>query len=167
MTASGLTRRLVTVFPLPVLLACTISCTSPSPPGTAATQNLSPDLEPFLRSYFATWSAGEMRRYSDHFHRKAVITFIKDGEVDSSLPRDRFVMLQTAARARLKGKSVERMTSFTADEDERAATVVAQWELTKGTGDVKKVSRGVDRFTLMRDERGKWKIAALVFYETE
>ena len=59
------------------------------------------------------------------------------------------------------------MTSFTADEDERAATVVAQWELTRGTGDGKEVERGVDRFTLMRDGRGKWKIAALVFYETE
>jgi 2-C-methyl-D-erythritol 4-phosphate cytidylyltransferase len=108
-----------------------------------------------------------MRRYGDHFHRKAVISFVNDGKVDSSFPRDRFVMLQTAARARAKGKSVERMTSFTADEDGVAATVVAQWELTKETGDGKKVERGVDRFTLMRDERGKWKIVALIFYETE
>ena len=152
---------------VPALAACILSCTSPAPPGRPAARPLSPDLEPFLRSYFASWSEGDMRRYGDHFHQKAVITFVKDGEVDSSLPRDRFVMLQTAARARSKGKSVERMTSFTADEDERAATVVAQWELTRGTGDGKEVERGVDRFTLMRDGRGKWKIAALVFYETE
>jgi hypothetical protein len=108
-----------------------------------------------------------MRAYKEHFHRDAVITFVRDGDVKSSLPRDRFVMLQTASRARAKVKPVERMTSFTADEDERAATVVARWELTKGQGEEKEITRGVDRFTLIRDERGRWKIAALVFYVTE
>ena len=87
----------------PALAACILSCTSPAPPGTAAKKAVSPDLEPFLRSYFATWSEGDMRRYGDHFHRKAVITFVRDGEVDSSLPPDRFVMLQTAIRARAMG----------------------------------------------------------------
>ncbi len=150
-----------------VLLALAASCASPAPRGKSSAEPISPDLEPFLRSYFATWSAGEMRAYKEHFHRAAVITFVEDGDVKSSLPRDRFVMLQTASRARAKVKPVERMTSFTADEDERAATVVARWELTKGEGEEKETTRGVDRFTLIRDERGRWKIAALVFYVTE
>jgi hypothetical protein len=29
------------------------------------------------------------------------------------------------------------------------------------------VKRGVDRFTLSRDGRGRWRIVALVFYSTE
>ena len=147
----------------PVLLTVFLSCTSPTPPPQRGTQALSPDLEPFLASYFATWSAGDMRGYKGHFHKDAVITFVEDGEVKSSLRRDRFVMLQAAARSRDGTPAVERMTSFTADEDGRAATVVAQWELTKGV----ETSRGVDRFTLIRDERGRWRIVALVYYLTE
>ena len=163
MTMSRPTRRLATALALPTLLACTISCSSPAPPRAAGTQNVSPDLAPFLRSYFATWSAGDMRAYKEHFHRDAVITLVEEGKVRSALPRERFVMLQTAARARSKVQAVERMRSFTADEDGQAATVVAEWELTKGG----EVERGVDRFTLIRDYRGRWKIVSLVFYLTE
>ena len=146
-----------------VLVCCCAGCSSASGPARTNTRKLSPDLEPFLRSYFATWSAGDMRAYKEHFCKDAVITFVKDGRVDSSLPRDRFVMLQKAARARSKEKAVERMTSFTADEDAHAATVVARWELTKG----ERTKCGVDRFTLIRDERGRWKIVSLVFYLTD
>jgi hypothetical protein len=56
------------------------------------------------------------------------------------------------------------MLSFTAREDATAATVVAQWELTRQPGSKKSIILGVNRFTLMRDERGAWRIIALVFY---
>lgn len=143
-----------------LMAACFAGCASPVPRPRQEGHGPSPDLEPFLRSYFATWSAGDMRAYREHFHRDAVIALVEGGEVKSSLPRDRFVMLQKAARARSGEQMVERMTSFTADEDDSAATVVARWKLTKG----EHVERGVDRFTLIRDGRGRWKIVSLVFY---
>ena len=149
-----------------LLLAC-IGCSSPVPSGRMRPGRMSPDLEPFLRSYFATWSEGDMRAYKEHFLAEAVITFVSGGEVRSSLPRDRFVALQAASRARAKVKPVERMTSFSADEDEHAATVVARWVLVKDVEGEQEVTRGVDRFTLVRDSRGRWRIAALVFYTIE
>ena len=147
------------------ILLVLLSCASPARRRTGGTRDASPDLEPFLRSYFATWSAGDMEGYKEHFHPKAVITFVKDGKVVSSLRRDVFVARQAAVLASKEVKPVERMTSFTADEDDQAATVVARWELTRGGAG--EVERGVDRFTLIRDARGRWRIAALVFYATE
>ena len=160
---SAVGRVLMRTASAALMVAWFAGCASPVSPGKQGGHVSSPDLEPFLRSYFATWSAGDMRAYKEHFHKDAVITLVEEGEVTSSLPRDRFVMLQKAARARSKVQAVERMRSFTADEDASAATVVAEWELTKGG----EVERGVDRFTLIRDHRGRWKIVSLVFYLTE
>ena len=118
----------------------------------------SADLEPFLQSYFATWSAGNMDAYRSHFHPSAVISLVDQGILVLSMPRDEFVSFQTEAIAR--AEMVERMTSFTADEDDRAASVTAKWLLEKeGTE-----KTGVDRFTLIRDREGRWKIIALLFY---
>jgi hypothetical protein len=55
------------------------------------------------------------------------------------------------------------MTSFSADEDKKAATVSAQWVLMKG----EKKQKGVDRFTIIRNLRGEWKIVSLVWYINE
>jgi len=60
-------------------------------------------------------------------------------------------------------RAVERMTGFRADEDRHAATVTVDWLLERG--DMRQ--RGVDRFTLIRDPEGVWKIATLVFYVTD
>lgn len=148
---------------LSALAAATVAalgCTSalvPQPP-SARNRTCSPDLKPFLESYFATWSAGDMDSYRSHFHPFAVITLVDRGEVVLSIPRDEFVALQAKAIAR--ARMVERMTSFAADEDDCAASVTAKWLLEKeGT---KKT--GVDRFTLIRDREGSWRIVALLFY---
>ena len=141
-------------------LGCT-SAPMPAPPSVSPpvkSRRCSPDLKPFLENYFATWSAGDMDGYRSHFHRSAVVTLVDEGEIVLSMPRDEFVSSQEEAIAR--ARMVERMTSFTADEDDRAANVTAKWLLEKGA--TKK--RGVDRFTLIRDTKGKWKIVALLFY---
>lgn len=133
-----------------------------SQPSESAEPEVSADLEPFLASYFATWSAGDMDAYKDHFHPRAMIYLIKSGEVLTAMPRDPFVDGQEAVRAGSKNPGVEKMTSFEAQEDRVAASVTAEWELVQG--DERTV--GVDRFTLMRDEQWRWKIISLLFYST-
>ncbi|MHC4200437.1 MAG: nuclear transport factor 2 family protein [Planctomycetota bacterium] len=138
-------------------VACLAGCRgapSSHAPGASA------DLEPFLRSYFASWSAGDMEAYRGHFDERARIALLKDGRLVYTMERDRFVDGQAALQSKARTKAVERMTSFTADEDAKAATVTARWELVRGA----ETKTGVDRFTLVRDERGKWKIVSLVFY---
>ena len=117
-------------------------------------------LERFLESYFATWSSGDMGSYKAHFYQHALIVSVENGRIRLALPRDSFVELQTKLIANAEAPMVERMTSYTADVDETAATVVASWLLEKG--DEKKT--GIDRFTLIRDDSGNWKIVALLFY---
>ena len=76
--ASGL---LVGIATLTVSMS---GCREPSSPAEA-TEKRSPDLKPFIESYFDTWSKGQMDGYRDHFHPRAVVTFVSDGRVDSSL----------------------------------------------------------------------------------
>ena len=139
---------------------CTSAPLSPGQPVAPPVESheYSPDLKPFLESYFSTWSAGDMIGYKSHFHRNAVVTLVDGGEVVLSLPRDEFVARQ--AEAVVRARMVERMTSFTADEDGRAASVTAKWLLEKEGAK----TTGIDRFTLIRDAEGKWKIAGLLFY---
>ena len=120
----------------------------------------SSDLKPFLESYFAAWSRGDIEAYKSLFHKNARITYVEDGTARAALSRDAFVRQQAAAIARAKVPMSERMTSFSATEDDVAATVSAQWELKKGDETV----TGVDLFTLIRDTDGKWKIISLVYY---
>lgn len=150
-------------------LACFAwACSSNQPAQATATQGcqdhskLSADLEPFLVSYFATWSQGDMEGYREHFHPDATVYMVKNGQVVMALRRDPFVDSQVAARASSDDPGVEIMTSFTADEDRQAATANVQWELTHDD----EVAVGVDRFTLMRDEQWAWKIVTLVYYVT-
>ncbi len=80
----------------------------------------------------------------------------------SSLDLNSFIAQQSIALARSPGSMYEKMTSFNADKDSRAASVTVQWELHKGSA----VKTGIDRFILCRDQKGNWKILALVFYGT-
>jgi len=126
--------------------------------GANVERRISSDLRPFLESYFATWSSGDMKGYKSHFDDWATVTFIDKGKVVLAMPRDMFVDLQ--AQLKTTGTKVERMTSFTADEDDAAATVTAKWLLENGREKV----TGVDRFTLIRSSDGSWKIISLLFY---
>ncbi len=123
----------------------------------------SPDLRKFLDTYFSSWSEGDMVTYRGHVHEKANVTFMRDGKVQRSLTRKPFVDWQTEARERASVPGVEEMLSFTVDEDIHSATVNAVWELTKGD----EKTRGMNRFTLVRDARKNWKIISLVFYVTD
>lgn len=120
------------------------------------------DLKPFLESYFATWSDGDMDAWRSHFAPQAHIVNVKDGKVVYSGGRDGFVKAQTIMLARSNEARTERMTSFSAEEDASAATVTAGWLLERGDERIE----GVDRFILMRDAAGEWKIVSLVFYTT-
>ena len=149
--------------------ACFVGGCSSNQPAQSETSNsgatsadYSADLEPFLRSYFATWSRGDMEGYRSHFHPDATIYLVRGGRVRTSLRRDPFVDGQQAARDRSEDPGVEIMTAFTADEDRYAAAVNADWELTQGED----VHVGVDRFTLIRDEQWQWKVVTLVYYST-
>lgn len=131
-------------------------------PATSDEPEVSADLEPFLTSYFASWSEGDMETYKNHFHQRAMIYLIKSGEVQTAMPRDPFVDGQEAVRAGSKNPGVEKMTAFEAQEDRVAAAVTADWELIQGN----ERTVGVDRFTLIRDEQWHWKIISLLFYST-
>jgi hypothetical protein len=119
---------------------------------------MSADLEPFLNNYFATWSAGNLEGYKAHFHENACIATVADGHIMLAMGRDEFAQYQEHA---IQGRNLtERMTSFTADEDDVAATVTAVWALDDGA----RTTTGIDRFTLIRDRMGHWKIVSLLFY---
>ena len=99
-----------------------------------------------------------MEEYGNHFHEQAFISTVTEGILTLSMSRDEFVEFQARA---LQGRTLtERMTSFTADEDDVAATVTAYWILDDGS----KETTGIDRFTLIRDRFGNWKIVSLLFY---
>ena len=140
-----------------------VGCSNGGRAQPAAIEEPSPsaDLEPFLRSYFETWSRGDMEGYRDHFHPRATIYFVRGGSVLSAMPLDPFIEGQSRSQAS-EPRGRERMTSFRADEDRQGATVRAEWELVEG----EEITRGIDRFTLIRDEHWQWKILSLTFYAT-
>jgi ketosteroid isomerase-like protein len=118
------------------------------------------DIRQFIESYFRVWSAGDMKAYASHFDPSARIALVADGRVLEALDRDPFVAQQAENMAASPVPMKEHMTSFTVEADETAAHVTAGWELHKGP----ETSTGVDRFTLIRDPQGQWKIVYLVFY---
>lgn len=119
-----------------------------------------PDLHPFLTSYFAAWSAGDMKAYETHFHKSARIYYVNpQRQVTLNTNLKTFISHQISILA--KGHMTERMVHFSGDVDERAASLSVKWELSKGN----RVTTGIDRFTLIRDPSGRWKILALLFYE--
>ena len=119
-----------------------------------------PDIRPFLESYFGTWSAGDMAAYRAHFDPAAQIAMAERGEIVWVEERDPFVAEQAKLIRESPVPMVERMTTFTAEADAAAAQATAGWELQKGGRTI----TGVDRFTLIRDPQGQWKILFLVFY---
>ena len=121
-----------------------------------------PDLEPFLKSYFSSWSAGNFKAYEAHFHRNARIYYVNSQrsiEMDSDLKT--FIAQQIEVRANASARLSEKMTKFSGNVDDRAASLETKWELLNGSSK----RTGIDRFTLIRDESGKWKILSLLFYE--
>jgi len=116
----------------------------------------------FLDSYFRDWSAGDMAAYRAHFDESAHVSFVRDGRVEWCQELDPFIREQDRILRAAAGTMRERMTSFTAENDAVTAHVTARWELAHGGGK----TVGVDRFTLVRDPAGRWKIIALVFYHT-
>ena len=117
-------------------------------------------IRSFIESYFHDWSAGDVEGYKNHFDPAATIVYVDSGTVSRSTLSDPFVAEQGAYLKEAHGQVVERMTSFTAEADDAAAQVTAQWELRKPG----EIETGVDRFTLLRDAAGKWKIVGLLFY---
>jgi hypothetical protein len=126
----------------------------------AGTNAVSADIEPFLETYFASWSANDMETYRSSFDESAVVLFVRDGEVRSALRLNDFMDQQAGYLAGVEGPVSERMTFFSAAEDSQASTVMVRW-LYEGEGET---STGTDRFTLIRAPDGAWKIAALVWY---
>jgi len=124
------------------------------------TSLVSADPGPFLETYFGSWSANDMETYRSCFDESAVVFFVRDGEVRSALRLDEFIAQQVGYLAGVEGPVSERMTSFSADEDPQASTVLVRWVF-EGEGET---NTGTDRFTLIRDSDGAWKIAALVWY---
>jgi hypothetical protein len=118
------------------------------------------DIRPFLESYFGTWSAGDMAAYRAHFDPAAQIAMVERGEVVDIAELDPFVAGQAKLIRAAAVPMVERMTTFTVESDAAAAQATAGWELQKGGQTI----TGVDRFTLIRDPQGQWKILFLVFY---
>jgi ketosteroid isomerase-like protein len=142
--------------------ACSRGASREEPVCPPARPEASPELRAFLESYFASWSRGDMQGYADHFLGDAVVMYVADGEVRSSMELAPFIEQQAAMQAEEESRAEERMTGLVADEDGHAATATVDWVLERG----EMTQRGVDRFTLVRDAEGGFKIATLVFYAT-
>jgi len=116
------------------------------------------DVEDFIKEYFDIWSSGDMEQYRLMFHENARIMMSINGRIYLSLGRDEFVDMQ--ARELARRSMIEHMTDLKVHVDSRAATATAAWLLDdQGT-----FTTGIDRFTLIRDEQGNWKIIFLLFY---
>ncbi len=121
-------------------------------------QSNSDDLELFLKGYFSSWSSGDMLGYRACFHDAAVISSVSDGHISFALGADDFVALQ--AKEVAERTMTERMVLFTADRDGIAAGAKVEWLLEEGDQTIS----GIDRFTLIRDAGGNWRIISLLFY---
>jgi ketosteroid isomerase-like protein len=118
------------------------------------------EIRQFAESYFRDWSAGDIAAYRAHFDESAQIAFVRDGQVVECQALEPFIRQQDQMLREAKGTMSERMTSFRVQFDAVTAHVTAHWELTHG----REKTVGVDRFTLLRNPRGQWKILYLVFY---
>ena len=118
------------------------------------------DIRSFLESYFGTWSARDIAGYRSHFDPAAEIAMVEQGEIVYVVQLDPFVEEQAKLISESREPMVEWMTTFTAQADAAAAQATVGWELQKGSQTI----TGVDRFTLIRDPQGQWKILFLVFY---
>ena len=132
---------------------------APGRPGSATEEG----IRQFAESYFAVWSDGDMAAYREHFAPAAQIAFVEGGQIVRVVQRDPFVAQQAENIVKAGAKMTERMTSFSVNTDGTAAQVTADWELRRG----RQITIGVDRFTLIRDPHGLWKIAFLLFYERD
>ena len=69
------------------------SCTpvQQAPQAEEEASPVSADLEPFLETYFGSWSANDMETYRSCFDESAVVLFLRDGQVRSALRLDEFI----------------------------------------------------------------------------
>jgi hypothetical protein len=132
-------------------------------PSLGARQGNQPskELKAFLDAYFSTWSSGDMKGYQALFHANARIAYLLDGRVVCTLERDPFVAQQKHIRETSGVTMTERMLSCDVLEDKKSASVSARWELKEGD----KITVGTDRYSVIRDPAGEWKIVSLLFYK--
>ncbi len=145
-----------------VCVALIAACSVPLWYGRSrSAQSYPPDLRPFLESYFASWSAKDLKAYAAHFHERARVFYLNSGrQIVLDLNLEDFLAEQANAQNNVKDMK-ETMTGFTGDADAKAASLAVNWKLYSGAT----VKSGIDRFTLCRDGTGQWKIIALLFYE--
>ncbi|WP_372366563.1 nuclear transport factor 2 family protein [Candidatus Uabimicrobium sp. HlEnr_7] len=140
-----------------ILVMCLLLCAC-----SVKKENVSHDIEPFLNKYFTSWSNNNMQVYSSLFHEKAVIIYIKNGTINKKQNLNTFVKGQSTYLAKEVGNVRETMTSFTAKEDKKSASVVVKW-LFEEKGHPPET--GIDHFLLIRNKEKQWKIASLVWYK--
>ncbi len=144
------------------------ACPAGSPPqdGPAETDTKHADeasiaIDEFLQSYFSTWSDGDIDAYAAHFHPAATIKYLEGGQVMLSYGVSEFIEMQSRLMADARQPMHEEMTAREITVRDGVAWVGADWELVQGSS----ITRGVDHFILVQDERGSWKIVSLVYYE--
>lgn len=130
-------------------------------PALASAAGGDAEIDRFLQTYFTSWSQSDFKTYGDLFHPQAEISFVQNGRVTGVWKKDAFLDLQRATQA--ASPATERFLSRSITRDAQGATVVAAYELKPV---MKRPQRGVDRFTLIRDSDGEWRILYLVFYLT-
>lgn len=112
--------------------------------------------------YFKVWSDRDMEAYDDCFMSDAVIQHVDAAGRLVSIPRGKFVAGQREAHRRSPDPMVEVPESVELRFERDIARAVVYWKLTAGA----RVETGYDHFTLMLD-RGRWRIANLLFYSTD
>jgi hypothetical protein len=124
----------------------------------AETHAEEPAVRQFIERYFSTWSARDMAGYAACFHDHARISFVQNGQLQTSGLTD-FLHSQKMSHAQAAEPMTEVPTSMRLLIDDRAALAMVRWKLTKGM----KIVLGTDNFSLVKTTQG-WRIASLVFY---
>lgn len=119
------------------------------------------DVRAFVERYFKVWSEQDMGGYDDCFMTDAVVQHVDGQGQLFSIARPQFVASQREAHRRSASRMVEVPESIEIRFEQQLARAVVYWKLTAGA----RVQKGYDHFTLKLD-RGRWRIANLLFYST-
>ena len=120
------------------------------------------EVEKLIKHYFATWTSQDMEGYGACFMDGASVQFVDSQGTLKTFALAQFLAGQRESHRRARHRQTEVAESIDIRFESELARVVVYWKLTSGPT----TTYGYDHFTLMK-QRGRWRIANLLFYETK
>lgn len=117
------------------------------------------EITDFINSYFDSWNRRDWKQYKQHFSPRSMIFFYREGSLSGS-GIEAFLAGQISAVKSTRLPIYETAEEIVIESNADSASVAVNWKLSN----IKSTSRGVDRFTLLRDRKSNsWKIVSLFY----